>query len=148
MVAITGLVMAAIWLGWLFFSEAERPRLAVTEDGEIIGMQNTMREALQGQRFWDHQLAQVDKELAQAEDFWADYERAAAESEDLDREMEALYRASPELRPPPELESREAVDQEEYVSAMLSYRIHLETEDVPRLKRIRSLIQRRLMAEQ
>jgi flagellar biosynthesis GTPase FlhF len=77
--------------------------VVVSPSGQIHGNINRIREAVLGERFWEKQLLEVQKDIAWRETqpivdaaIEADSRRFEAEE---DREQEDLYAKHPELRP-------------------------------------------------
>jgi len=78
-------------------------KIAIDDRGKIVGLANQARETLQGKGFWENQLLEINKKLA-----WelgepkrnAELNREFKEmDQELDREMEQMYREYPEMRP-------------------------------------------------
>lgn len=90
--------------------------LVVRSDGSASGFFNVLRAKIQGQSFWQHQLAKaqasLDWELS-APERQAEFNRKfALRSRSLDQTIEDMYQRHPSLRPSPAEQYAEALREE------------------------------------
>ena len=94
------MILLIVVLHYLYFSSPGR--VVVNKNGEIYGLTNKAREALQGKKFWRDQLDEVRQEI-QWEEFGI-LRKAANDrtlekiGRDTNREMEKYYRRYPQIR--------------------------------------------------
>jgi hypothetical protein len=94
------MILLIVVLHYLSFSSPGR--VVVNKNGEIYGLTNKAREALQGKKFWRDQLDEVRQEI-QWEEFGI-LRKAANDrtlekiGRDTNREMEKYYRKYPQIR--------------------------------------------------
>jgi hypothetical protein len=100
MVFLALMILLIVVLHYLYFSSPGR--VVVNKNGEIYGLTNKAREALQGKKFWRDQLDEVRQEI-QWEEFGI-LRKAANDrtlekiGRDTNREMEKYYRRYPQIR--------------------------------------------------
>jgi len=95
------IVGAVLIVSYLLFSSPEK--VVVDVHGDVIGVSNKSRELLQGKSFWNEQLQEIDKELAE---LITRPERMAKFIENIrkitqkhNQSMEEFYKKNPEIRP-------------------------------------------------
>src|SRR4030067_1150041 len=94
------MILLIVVLHYLYFSSPGR--VVVNKNGEIYGLTNKAREALQGKKFWRDQLDEVRQEI-QWEEFGI-LRKAANDrtlekiGRDTNREMGKYYRRYPQIR--------------------------------------------------
>jgi len=94
------MILFIVVLHYFYFSSPGR--VVVNKNGEIYGLENKARAALQGKKFWRDQLQEVRQEIE-----WEEFGilRKAANDrilgkigQDINREIEKYYRRYPQIR--------------------------------------------------
>lgn len=80
---------------------ADSGRIAVNEDGMITNKVDVWRECVQGRRFWQNQLNQIDQELRDLNAAPAQTFDPVVATQDWNAVMEKVYQEYPEVRPTP-----------------------------------------------
>lgn len=94
------MILFIVVLHYFYFSSPGR--VVVNKNGEIYGLENKARAALQGKKFWRDQLQEVRQEI-QWEEFGI-LRKAANDrilgkiGQDINREIEKYYRRYPQIR--------------------------------------------------
>ena len=141
-------VGAILILAYLFLSPPGK--VVVDTYGDINGVINKSRASLQGKSFWNDQLQEIDKKLAE---LTSRPERMAKLDENIRKilqesgqRMEEFYEQNPEIRPSDEQvyanNLREEADRIEYEKTMKlleKFRI----EKIAELQKIKILVERR-----
>lgn len=99
------IVLVGVILSVAYLYLSSPGKVVVQDNGEVKGLVNKTREALQGKRFWKGQLFEVNKELA-----WklgeprreAEFDQELrAMVREFEKEDEQFYRDFPDMRPSP-----------------------------------------------
>ena len=147
-------------VGYLYLSSPGK--LVVLDSGDVDGPTNQARQILQGQRFWENQLFEVNRELddmlawpQELAEFDREMERQSVEyKRDAELEWERFYRENPELRPTAAERKAQALRDRADELMDLADDIELAQQDreleewriqyVEELRRIRQLVESRL----
>jgi hypothetical protein len=126
--------------------------IAVTDNGEISGLFNSVREQVQGKEFYKHQLVTINIELTKLQKSIQEWPTEMAKTKKeiaeiqstAQREIEQGYREYPEIRPSAsELQAselRQKADDIEFDGTM-QWIERIQIQEYKRLKKIRTIVQ-------
>lgn len=148
-ILLASLLVLGLLLG--YFSFTNSGRVVVSSAGNVHGALDAVRESIQGESFWRHQLKLAERELSRLRKEPEENRRMRAELKRFEYESrkqdEVFYKEHPELRPTAaerqaELlrQKAEDIENQEFEREMNAYRV----QRIRELERVVEVIARRL----